>query len=264
MFSIYYRRIEFKIPLFFGCLGALVLCALTAIKSGFLYDDTAELQAMRVEVAEEQPQEMGFVHFFTMSAPEYGGLILELYRQPEAHDKVVDFFREICGSREIASAVLAGADRFNIPPALAFALGWEESRLNPLAVNTKNWNESIDRGLFQLNSLTFPRLELQSFFNPEINAWYGMSHLRHCLDSGGSEIAALAMYNAGTGRVRSTGTPKTTLDYVSRILENRRKIEDRFFEREDEFRPRLDDFSEIAEAKPERPRLMPLMPLVGK
>ena len=260
----YYKRFEIIVPLFFGCLGALTVCAFMAVSSGFLYVDSSEMQTVTVEAEEEEPSRVEFAQFFTGSAPEHSGLILELYRQPEARDGVIDFFTEICGSRDIAGAILAGADIFNIPPALAFSLGWEESRLNPLAVNTKNRNDSIDRGLFQLNSLTFPRLELQSFFNPEVNAWYGMNHLRHCLDSGGSEIAALAMYNAGTNRVRSTGTPKSTLDYVSRILENRRKIEVRFLEREDEFLPQLDDFSEIAEAKPERPRLVPLMPLVGK
>ena len=261
---LYYRRFELKIPLFFGCLGALVICALLVVRTGFRYENTAEVPVITVETAEEELPQAEITQFFTGTAAVNSGFILEQYRQPEARDGVIDFFTEICGSRDIAGAILAGADQFNIPPALAFALGWEESRLNPFAVNTKNRNDSIDRGLFQLNNLSFPRLELQSFFNPDINSWYGMSHLRHCLDTGGSEIAALAMYNAGTNRVRSAGTPKATLDYVSRILENRKKIEDRFLQREEEFIPQLDDFSEIAEAKPERPRLMPLMPLAGK
>jgi hypothetical protein len=133
-------------------------------------------------------------------------------------------------------------------------------------VNNKNRDESIDRGLFQLNNRSFPRLETQSFFNLELNAKYGMSHLRHCLDTGGTEVAALAMYNAGTGRVRSTGTPKITLDYVGRILENRWKIEDRFEEWEKSlFKEKPEELPEIiAEAKPARSRLVPLMPLAGK
>ena len=36
------------------------------------------------------------------------------------------------------------------------------------------------------------------------------------------------MYNAGHNRVRSAGTPKVTLDYISRILNRQRNIEDRF------------------------------------
>jgi hypothetical protein len=90
-----------------------------------------------------------------------------------------------------------------------------------------------------------------------------MSHLRHCLDTGGTEIAALAMYNAGANRVRNTGTPKTTLDYISRILENRRRIESRFLEREAQFQAQLpEECIEIEEEEPERlPRLALLMPL---
>jgi hypothetical protein len=82
--------------------------------------------------------------------------------------------------------------------------------------------------LFQLNNKSFPYLEISSFYGINSNARYGVGHLRHCLDVGGSEISALAMYNAGAGRVRSTGAPEVTLNYVSRILENRRKIESRF------------------------------------
>jgi hypothetical protein len=86
------------------------------------------------------------------------------------------------------------------------------------------------------------------------------------MDIGGTEIAALAMYNAGTVRVRNTGTPKTTLDYVSRILENRSRVERRFQEREDEYQYYLpiEALPDIAEAQPERQRMRPLSPLVGK
>jgi hypothetical protein len=39
------------------------------------------------------------------------------------------------------------------------------------------------------------------------------------------------MYNAGTGRVRSTGAPHVTLNYINRILDNRQRLEDRFHSR---------------------------------
>jgi len=39
------------------------------------------------------------------------------------------------------------------------------------------------------------------------------------------------MYNAGTGRIKTTGAPEATLKYISRILENRKKIESRFHAR---------------------------------
>ncbi|GHT92162.1 hypothetical protein FACS1894140_3810 [Spirochaetia bacterium] len=150
------------------------------------------------------------------------------YRDPASREWVITFFTLISGSRDIAEAILINAEIFNISPSLAFALCWEESRYTPRAVNRRNLNGSMDRGLFQLNSRTFPALTEADFFNPRTNARYGLSHLRWCLDSGGSEIAALAIYNAGTSRVSITGTPKHTLDYVSRILASRQKIDTLF------------------------------------
>jgi hypothetical protein len=155
-------------------------------------------------------------------------IILEFYRDPYFKDAVVEFFTAITNSRVLASVILAQAEVYNIPPALAFALCWEESQYSVRAVSKKNANGSIDRGLFQLNNLSFPQLKDADFFNPETNARHGMAHLRWCVDTAGSELAGLAMYNAGANRVSSNQTPKKTLDYVSRILEMRNRIEDAF------------------------------------
>jgi hypothetical protein len=260
------RKFELIVPIFFGCLGSLVICASVMMRQPhYVRGDVMENQGLSYEVVEKDAAVTGNAHFFTRTEPERLDFILELYRDPQAQARVTAFFTEICASSEIAEIILSNANSFDIPPALAVALAWEESRLNPRAVNTKNRDQSIDRGLFQLNNRSFPRLELQAFFNPQVNAQFGMSHLRNCLDMGGSEIAALAMYNAGASRVKSSGTPKTTLDYISRILENRREIENRFREREAIFQEQAaDDFSDIAEEKSERPRLVPLMPLARK
>jgi hypothetical protein len=150
--------------------------------------------------------------------------IMEYYRNESSRSEVLAFFSALVQSEEIAEAILTSADTFNIPPALAFALCWGESRFNPLAVNRKNRNETIDRGLFQLNNKTFPNLPETEFFNPRINAYYGMAHLRWCLTTGGSEVAGLAMYNAGTNRVKAGSTPRQTLDHVSQVLEFRNGI----------------------------------------
>jgi hypothetical protein len=159
-----------------------------------------------------------------------GDFVMDSFQNPETRDWVISFFERICGSLKIAQAVLEEAERYSISPSLAFALSWEESRFNYRAVNRKNRDGSIDRGLFQLNSRSFPKLEEAEFFDPRLNAFYGMAHLRICIDTGGSEIAALAMYNAGTGRVHSGGTPHQTLDYAARILSSRRKIDQVFLE----------------------------------
>jgi hypothetical protein len=157
--------------------------------------------------------------------------VMDAYRNPETRVWVTAFFERICGSHKIAQAILEAAERYSIPPSLAFALSWEESRFNFRAVNRKNRDESIDRGLFQLNNKSFPKLGEAEFFDPRLNAFYGMAHLRICIDMGGSEIAALAMYNAGTGRVRSGGTPYQTLNYTAKVISTRAKI-DKVFQEE--------------------------------
>jgi predicted small lipoprotein YifL len=179
-----------------------------------------ELSAAEAELAEDE---------FVLAGGEEPDMILELYRDEVFRERVEDFFGDLTGSLELAQAVLANASRFDIPPALAFSLCWEESRYNPRAVNRKNRNLTVDRGLFQLNNASFPQLKEEQFFNPSLNSQYGLSHLRWCLDTAGTEVAGLAMYNAGTGRVRSGGTPKMTLDYISRILDRERKIDVFFF-----------------------------------
>jgi soluble lytic murein transglycosylase-like protein len=162
--------------------------------------------------------------------------ILGYYRDTAISADVATFFIALVQSEEIALSILNSADRFDISPALAFALCWGESRFNPLAVNRANRNRTIDRGLFQLNDESFPQLKEAEFFDPRVNAPYGMAHLRWCLDSGGSEVAGRAMYNAGTNRVNAGGAPRPTLDHVSRILEFRRGIEALF---QDEYGQRL-------------------------
>ena len=84
---------------------------------------------------------------------------------------------------------------------------------------------SIDRGLFQLNDKSFPELSAEEMFDPETNARNGLTHLRFCMDQSGNEVTALAMYNAGSTKVRNGGTPKRTLDYVSRILAFRETLD---------------------------------------
>jgi len=261
-----YRKFEQTLPLFFGCLLSLIICAILMMWQPDVYTNAADDQRNPYETAQtaENTAESENLYFFTRNAPERQDFILELYRSRQSDDRVVDFFTGICGSREIAEVILANAEMFDIPPALAFALAWEESRFDPRAVNTRNRDRSIDRGLFQLNDRSFPRMEAQTFFNPWMNARYGMSHLRYCLDTGGSEIAALAMYNAGTGRVNSSGAPRSTLDYISRILTNRTEMEALFQEQEALHQERLEALGDIADGQPDRPRLVPLIPLAGR
>ena len=104
-----------------------------------------------------------------------------------------------------------------------------ESNYNEHATN-RNANASIDRGLFQLNSNSFPALTEADFFDPYISARYGLSHLKFCLNTAGNEVSALAMYNAGTTRVRSNKTPQTTLNYVGKIMDYQKMLDKLFDE----------------------------------
>ena len=152
---------------------------------------------------------------------------LLLYRDEATKDKVVWFYSHITGSETVANAILVNADKNDIPLSLAFALSYVESRYKARAVN-HNKNSTVDRGLFQLNSSSFSKLSEEEYFNPDINAKYGLTHLRFCLDTAGNEVAALAMYNAGTVKVKSGSTPQMTLNYVSKIMSYREGLESLF------------------------------------
>lgn len=152
---------------------------------------------------------------------------LELYRQSFSRGSVEKFYTCITHDKDVALAILSEADKNDIPLPLAFALAYTESRYNPKATNS-NVNTTIDRGLFQLNSNSFPALTEADFFDPYISAKYGMSHLKFCLKSAGNEVSALAMYNAGTGRVRSNKTPQSTLNYVGKIITYQKMLESLF------------------------------------
>lgn len=152
---------------------------------------------------------------------------LLLYRQSDSRAAVEWFYTQVTGSRDIALAILQNADAYNVPVALAFSLAHTESNYKVTAKHV-NKNNTIDRGLFQLNSASFPSLTEAEFFDPAVSAHYGMSHLRFCLNTAGNEIAALAMYNAGTSKVRNGGTPQQTLNYISQIETYRSLLEDTF------------------------------------
>ena len=200
--------------------------------------------------------------FLVLNIEDGQDLILSAYRNPAFKKDVVAFFQGITGSEEVAEAILLNASANDIPPALAFALCAEESAYNPRAFN-HNRNETVDRGLFQLNSATFPELSQDDFYDTHENARHGISHFRWCLDTAGTEVAGLAMYNAGAGRVSSLGTPKGTLDYVSRILKRERKIEELFMtEYYRIVQERSEDVADAIEKKEKEPlRLSLLTPL---
>jgi hypothetical protein len=224
--NLLFRRVnmEIVIPMFTGVLCSLFICALIGAGFSLFRDTLAPEDPVMVENRHEE--EIG--NFLLTKREVIQDTILEYFSNPEFSQWVLEFFSNICINQDVVLAILDNSKAFDVPPALAFAVSWEESRLNPSAINHHNRDGSVDRGLFQLNSRSFPNLEVANFFDIKINAYYGVAHLRYCLDTGLSEVSALAMYNAGTGRVRNTGAPEVTLNYISRILENKSRIESQF------------------------------------
>lgn len=157
---------------------------------------------------------------------DYSVMEKEMYRNIYTKKYVVDYYTDIAGSREIAELILMYADNFELPFSTVFALVWTESKFKVRSVNHNKG--SVDRGLFQLNSRSFPELTEADFFNMEKNIMYGVKYLKWCLDSGDNFIVALAMYNAGRTRVEKNGTPRMTLDYISRILSKKQELESGF------------------------------------
>ena len=88
----------------------------------------------------------------------------------------------------------------NIPPILLWAIAKHESGLNKNAVNKKNNDGSIDRGLMQVNSCHLPELKALGYdendqIHHEVNVKYPSTILKNCIDLVGFNYKALNCYN---------------------------------------------------------------------
>jgi hypothetical protein len=152
--------------------------------------------------------------------------ITAYYKNNGTKASVVGFFTTLTKSEPVALAILENATKHGVPASLAFAIAYEESRFNP---NARNANQnSVDRGLFQLNSTTFPNMSEKQAFDPAYNAKEGVNYFKRILETTGNEVSALAIYNAGKTRVSQKGAPVTTLDYIARILNYEKNIDKLF------------------------------------
>lgn len=217
--------LRFLICLFvFALLVLTVTIRLQTIVQKNADDEIIPLEPVAEEVLPVDPDDFQKIAVNHSKKSDNG---LLLYRNETTRADVVWFYSHITGSETVANAILENADKNDIPLSLAFALSYVESRYKIRAVNRNN-NSTIDRGLFQLNSSSFSKLSEEDCFDPDINAKNGLTHLRFCLDTAGNEVAALAMYNAGTVKVKSGSTPQMTLDYVSKIMGYRDGLESLF------------------------------------
>ncbi|MCQ2574311.1 MAG: lytic transglycosylase domain-containing protein [Treponema sp.] len=221
--------------IFFSILGILFCAAAFGIYFLVPAEEKGELVSVvsetNVEIQEEIPTFVNYLNEVAENSfKKESDAGLELYRNPESRSAVEWFYSHVTGKQDVAYAILQEAEKNGIPLSLAFSLAYTESRYNTNAVN-RNSNDTVDRGLFQLNSNSFPNLTESDFFDPAISAKYGMSHLKFCLNTAGNEVSALAMYNAGTGKVRANKTPQSTLNYVGKIMAYQDTI-DRLFDDE--------------------------------
>ena len=224
-----------------SCRNSLVFCGLVLVVTliiGNMIPAKEEVQTVPVVKATTVTESEVIADFnilieeagFASKKATNGDSGLALYRQPTSRAAVEWFYLHVTGSRETALSILEEAEKNDVPLSLAFALAYTESRYDAKAVNKNNRNGSIDRGLFQLNNRSFPQLKESDFFNPAVSAKYGMSHLRFCMNVAGNEVAALAMYNAGTNKVRADNTPQSTLNYVGKIKAYQEKLDKLFAE----------------------------------
>jgi len=133
----------------------------------------------------------------------------------------LDYFTELIGDEKIAKITLKYAAKYNIESTLFIALMKAESGFNPMAINY-NLNNSIDRGLYQLNSKTFTHLEPHEFFNPEVNIENAAIFLSWCMQKSEKNIVkALAYYNAGIGSVTRKNVGESTLNYINNIINDK-------------------------------------------
>jgi len=137
----------------------------------------------------------------------------------------IKFYEDYIGNSDIAYFTFKYANQYDLPPSLLVSLMKAESRFNIMAVN-HNKNKSVDRGLCQLNSYVFKDLDVEDFFNPELNISLGAKQLRWCLDQSNNKLTkALAHYNAGYGQVKGKKVGELTLDYIQTIVDYKEDIE---------------------------------------
>ncbi len=129
--------------------------------------------------------------------------------------------RTVQGNSEISQKfdeiIEEASQRYNIPKELIKAVIKAESNFNPFAISPKN---AI--GLMQLLPSTAKEMGVEDIFDPYQNIMGGTKYLRTLLDKYNNNLfLALASYNAGPGRVDSSGgIPRIeeTKDYIERVI----------------------------------------------
>lgn len=152
---------------------------------------------------------------------------------------------------EHAGAIRAGAERYDLDPALVAAVVYAESRFDEDAVSSQGavglmqiLPETAEQIADESGGVAFTPDDLE---DPRINVRYGSYYLRQALDEYDGDLrAAVASYNAGMGAVREWMAAaqeegrRLRLDdipyaetraYVQTVLEARRVYREEYGER---------------------------------
>jgi len=140
--------------------------------------------------------------------------------------KYMDYFK----NNKNVPIIFNEALKKSFPVNLAMSLAFCESSLNEKKWN-ENTNDSIDRGLFQLNSKSYEFLSKTEMYDPEINTKYGIAHIQELYFKNNSYFSALAEYNCGSiKRINPT-----TFKHVSNILNKEIELNEMLVKTYEEF-----------------------------
>lgn len=144
-------------------------------------------------------------------------------------EKVLSFYDSLTGNRKITLAILQNAKEWEISINFAFALAKKESEFNPRRKNYNEWNDSWDRGLFQLNNKSFTLSE-EEYFNPDINSHKGLQYFHQQFLTFNDNYLAMLAYNWGPNRVKAGKTPpQKVVNYIEDIKSYEKEYNDLFF-----------------------------------
>ena len=220
------QRPRFRQPFLIRvCTGIATLCLITALGASCAPSTTEfdpNIESELLKLASYQDTDIPD----HIEAQARKDAVAAYYGNPLTRENVVAFFTSITKSRTTALAILENAVSQRVPASLAFAIAYEESEFNPRALGRNP--DSVDRGLFQLNSKSFPDLAEERAFDPAVNARVGLEYFKTIFEHAGNEVSALAMYNAGRTRVARGATPQKTLNYIARVLSYEKNISSLF------------------------------------
>lgn len=142
-------------------------------------------------------------------------------------ESAVAFYHDLTKSDRVSRIIIEKAIAYNVPINFAMSIAFNESHMNPKAVNYNE--ETVDRGLFQLNSATFAEWEEDDFFDIRKNVDGGVHYLSDLAKQfANNNILIIYGYNAGVGRIAQGSIYHKTIIHTEHILNDERYLDQQF------------------------------------